>query len=199
MYIETTKCKCHKLENRRKLSFFQLFGIFCGQSELEYKTSFLLKLLIYLRLWAESRLEVWEGVWRPSWSWSCEFSSGNVFNGKKIQISFSLSYILFLIQTFPYLQTYNNLLKPKVMSNIVHTYLDYTVEYTEHCTTRLHCFCHRSKFHVLNFHKCRMEIWLCLCKANTCSLANGQYLYFITTDIEDRHKKCFFSIQPKEN
>ena len=105
--IETAKCKCHKLENRRKLSFFQLFGIFCGQSELEYKTSFLLKLLIYLRLWAERRREAWEGVWRPSWSRSCEFSSGNVFNGKKIQISFSLSHILFLIQTFPYLQTAN--------------------------------------------------------------------------------------------
>ena len=103
--IETAKCKCHKLENRRKLSFFQLFGIFCGQSELEYKTSFLLKLLIYLRLWAERRREAWEGVWRPSWSWSCEFSSGNVFNGKKIQISFSLSHILFLTQTFTYLQS----------------------------------------------------------------------------------------------
>ena len=106
--METAQCNCHKLENRRKLSFFQLFGIFWGQSELEYKTSFLLKLLIYLRLWAERRREAWEGVWRPSWSWSCEFSSGNVFNGKKIQISFSLSHILFLIQIFTYLQIYDD-------------------------------------------------------------------------------------------
>ena len=172
----------------RKLSFI-----------LKYQTSFMFKLQVYLRLLAERRREAWEGVWRPCCSWSCEFSSGNIFNGKKIQISFSLSHILFLIQTFPYLQTYDNLLKPKVMSNIVQIYLDYTVEYTEHCTW-VHCFCCRSTFYVLNFHKCRMEIWLCLCKANTCSLANGQYLYFITiTDIRERHKKCFFSIQPKEN
>ena len=127
------------------------------------------------------------------------FLLGMFSMGIRSRFFFSLSHILFLIQTFPYLQTYDNLLKPKVMSNIVQIYLDYTVEYTEHCT-RVHCFCRRSTFYVLNFHKCRMEIWLCLCKANTCSLANGQYLYFITTtDIRERHKKCFFSIQPKEN